>query len=71
MTKGIKITMTNDELVALGVWIIETVGEGALSYSDLDTQAISQGIMPPGMRLTRTPEFAKIKECFLEHHAVH
>jgi hypothetical protein len=69
--------MTNDELVKLGVWVIETLGEAAeegevaMSYATLDNLAVAQGVMPPGVRLTKTPEFAKIKEAFLEHHAVH
>jgi stage V sporulation protein SpoVS len=63
--------MTNDELVALGVWVLESVGEGAISYAELDALAVAAGIVEPGRSLTRTPEFAKIKEAFLEHHAVH
>jgi hypothetical protein len=42
-----------------------------MTYAELDNWAIADGVMPPGVRLTRTPEFAKIKEAFLEHQAVH
>jgi hypothetical protein len=69
--------MTNDELLELGEWVLDTLiaaaeaGGEAMTYAELDNWAIADGVMPPGVRLTRTPEFAKIKEAFLEHQAVH
>jgi hypothetical protein len=68
--------MTNDEL-ELAEWVLDTLiaageaGAQAMTYDELDHWAIAEGIIPQGKRLTKTPEFAKIKECFLEHYAIH
>jgi hypothetical protein len=60
------------ELIALGVWVVCTVGEGETSsYGEIDRIAWDKGMLPPDVRLTKTPEFARIKAAFLEHHSVH